>query len=126
MNQRGNALGKLVFSRMTIGQLIESLKSKVNTFYLSSESEKEWLNDATPFRDAKVPELEEMLKNAGYQPEGYEMMMSGFTGEMFQMRTFICPTRYQRLKHLVSDKIHSRDRGPIEIMTHQPLRFRRS
>jgi len=93
-------------SRMTIGQLIESLKSKVNTFYLSSENEKEWLNDATPFRDAKVPELQNMLKEAGYQPEGYEMMMSGFTGKMYQMRTFICPTRYQRLKHLVSDKIH--------------------
>ena len=92
---------------MTIGQLIESLKSKVNTFYLSSESEKDWLNDATPFRDAKVPELQNMLKEAGYQPQGYEMMMSGFTGKMYQMRTFICPTRYQRLKHLVSDKIHS-------------------
>jgi RNA polymerase Rpb2, domain 6 len=106
MNQRINTLGKLVFSRMTIGQLIESLKSKVNTFYLSSENEKEWLNDATPFRDAKVPELQNMLKEAGYQPEGYETMMSGFTGKMYQMRSFICPTRYQRLKHLVSDKIH--------------------
>ena len=54
----GIAVHNCVPSRMTCGQLIEALKSKVNTFLLSSEPEKEWMTDCTPFRDSKVPELE--------------------------------------------------------------------
>jgi RNA polymerase Rpb2, domain 6 len=90
----------------TVGQLIESLKSKVNTFYLSSETSKEWMSDCTAFSETKIDVLEEMLKKAGYQPKGYETLYSGFTGQMYNVRTFMCPTRFQRLKHLVSDKIH--------------------
>ena len=67
----------------------------------------------------KLPELEEMLKKAGYQPEGYETMMSGFTGKMFQMRTFICPVRYQKIKTF-SPRIKS-----IALADHMMFYFKR-
>ena len=37
---------------------------------------------------------------------------------------FIGPTFYQRLKHLVDDKFHSRARGPVAMLTRQPLEGR--
>jgi DNA-directed RNA polymerase II subunit RPB2 len=42
------------------------------------------------------------------------------TGQRMKIPIFIGPTYYQRLKHLVSDKMHSRARGPITMLTHQP------
>jgi len=47
-------------------------------------------------------------------------MFNGFTGEKINSPIFIGPTYYQRLKHMVDDKIHSRARGPVQILTRQP------
>ncbi len=60
----------------------------------------------------------------GYQKHGNEAMYQGHTGRPMNARIFIGPTFYQRLKHLVDDKVHSRARGPVAMLTRQPLEGR--
>eukprot|EP01027_Heterolobosea_sp_BB2_P017489 GEZU01024757.1.p1 GENE.GEZU01024757.1~~GEZU01024757.1.p1 ORF type:complete len:1223 (+),score=308.20 GEZU01024757.1:154-3822(+) len=104
-------------SRMTIGQLIECLMGKV-----SACTGKE--GDATPFTDVTVEDISTQLHECGYQLRGNEVMYNGHTGRMLEARIFIGPTYYQRLKHMVDDKIHARSRGPVQIMTRQPVEGR--
>jgi DNA-directed RNA polymerase beta subunit len=51
-------------------------------------------------------------------------MFNGFTGEQLSSRIFIGPTFYQRLKHMVEDKVHSRATGPCMMLTRQPAEGR--
>ena len=104
-------------SRMTIGHLIECLASKVAT--LKGEE-----SDATPFRDVTVEEIANDLHGFGYQMHGNEVMYNGHTGQRIDMMIFFGPTYYQRLKHMVDDKIFSRARGPVQILTRQPTEGR--
>ncbi|MEM3926090.1 MAG: DNA-directed RNA polymerase subunit B [Desulfurococcaceae archaeon] len=104
-------------SRMTVGQLIESIAGKVaalsGTFI-----------DATPFYKTPVEDLQVILKKHGYSPTGEEAMYDGRTGEMLQSPVFIGIVYYQKLHHMVSDKIHARARGPVQILTRQPTEGR--
>ena len=50
--------------------------------------------------------------------------MNGFTGRKMNAQIFLGPTYYQRLKHMVDDKIHSRARGPLQILNRQPMEGR--
>ncbi|KAI5190271.1 DNA-directed RNA polymerase II subunit RPB2 [Nematocida minor] len=104
-------------SRMTIGHLVECLLGKV-----SSMSGKE--GDATPFTGLSVEDISDELKKYGYQKRGFEVMYSGFTGRKMRSQVFIGPTYYQRLKHMVADKIHARAHGPVQILTRQPVEGR--
>eukprot|EP00746_Dinoflagellata_sp_MGD_P158898 gnl/MRDRNA2_/MRDRNA2_86586_c0_seq2.p1 gnl/MRDRNA2_/MRDRNA2_86586_c0~~gnl/MRDRNA2_/MRDRNA2_86586_c0_seq2.p1 ORF type:complete len:969 (+),score=-1.87 gnl/MRDRNA2_/MRDRNA2_86586_c0_seq2:233-3139(+) len=104
-------------SRMTIGHLIECLVAKVAS--LSGIS-----GDSTPFSDMTVNEITDKLHNLGYQKHGWEVMFNGHTGQPLPNMIFIGPTYYQRLKHMVADKIYSRSSGKVTNLTRQPLEGR--
>ncbi len=55
------------------------------------------------------------LAQEGYQQRGNEVLYNGFTGRKLEAQIFIGPTYYQRLKHMVDDKIHSRAHGPLQV-----------
>ncbi|KAG1081615.1 hypothetical protein G6F42_022886 [Rhizopus arrhizus] len=104
-------------SRMTIGHMIECLLGKVSTLTGNA-------GDATPFTDVTVEAISQALQAQGYQSRGFEVMYNGFTGRKLNVQVFLGPTYYQRLKHMVDDKIHSRARGPVQILTRQPVEGR--
>jgi len=104
-------------SRMTIGHLIECLASKVAC--LRGEE-----GDGTPFQDVTVEEISKDLHALGYQMHGNEVMYNGHTGSKLGSQIFLGPTYYQRLKHMVDDKIHSRARGQVQTLTRQPTEGR--
>ncbi|KAG2425954.1 hypothetical protein HXX76_013327 [Chlamydomonas incerta] len=104
-------------SRMTIGHLVEALMSKVASL-MGSEG------DATPFTKVTVDNVSQMLHDLGYQRRGWEVMYSGHTGRQLRAQIFLNPTYYQRLKHMVDFKIHSRGRGPVQVLTRQPAEGR--
>ncbi|CAF3437533.1 DNA-dependent RNA polymerase II [Fusarium graminearum] len=104
-------------SRMTIAHLIECLLSKVSTLEGME-------GDATPFTDVTVDSVSDILRKHGYQSRGFEVMYNGHTGRKLRAQVFFGPTYYQRLRHMVDDKIHARARGPVQIMTRQPVEGR--
>jgi len=105
-------------SRMTIGHLIECLLSKVSALQGTE-------GDATPFEYEVTAELiAKLLHEMEYNKHGWERLYNGHTGEPLQNMIFYGPTYYQRLKHMVDDKIHSRARGPLAMLTRQPVEGR--
>jgi DNA-directed RNA polymerase II subunit RPB2 len=104
-------------SRMTIAQLMETMYGKICT-------EKGTLGDGTPYSHLKIATLKEHLLDLGMHPYGNEIMYNGQTGEMMEAEIFMGPAFYQRLKHMVIDKKHSRARGPIVSLTRQPCEGR--
>lgn len=107
-------------SRMTIAQLLECILGKAGIIEGT-------FNDSTPFSKNSVNIVESIcdrLEKVGFNRDGDEVMYNGFTGEKIKAKIFIGPTYYQRLKHLVSDKIHARADGDVQILTNQPLEGR--
>ena len=104
-------------SRMTIAQLIECIMGK-SCSILGRHG------DATPFTNMKVDEIGDILEAQGFQRYGNEIMYNGRTGKQLKTTIFIGPTYYQRLKHMVRDKIHSRATGPLVSLTRQPAEGR--
>ena len=105
-------------SRMTIGQLLECLMGKVGAVLGCT-------GDGSPFGKIRVDTLSEILENkCGYERHGNEVMYNGNTGEQIETDIFIGPTFYQRLKHMVDDKMHSRANGPMVLLTRQPAEGR--
>ena len=101
-------------SRMTIGQLIESLMGKLG---LSLGA----FMDATPFttEESKIKQVQNQLSMNGFHSSGNEYLYNGMTGEMIEHSIFIGPTYYMRLKHMVKDKINYRSKGPRTLLTRQ-------
>jgi hypothetical protein len=101
-------------SRMTMAQLMECIMSKAACHIGAC-------GDSTPFTDCSVESIAKVLELSGMERYGNEIMYNGRTGEQIQTEIFIGPTYYQRLKHMVVDKIHSRgSNGPIVMLTRQP------
>jgi DNA-directed RNA polymerase II subunit RPB2 len=105
-------------SRMTIAQLKETLLGKLLL-------ELGMLGDGTSFGNLSVDTIRKKLMTEGLESTGEEIMYDGQTGEQMESSVFIGPVFYQRLKHMVKDKIHSRSYGPKVSLTRQPAEGRR-
>lgn len=86
-------------SRMTMAQLLECIMGKA-ACHIGS------FGDATPFTDCSVESIAKVLELSGMERYGNEIMYNGRTGEQIKTEIFIGPTYYQRLKHMVCDKLH--------------------
>jgi DNA-directed RNA polymerase beta subunit len=86
-------------SRMTIAQLMECIMCKTACGIGAS-------GDATPFNNCSVEAIADILEKSGYERYGNEILYNGRTGQQIQTEIFIGPTYYQRLKHMVADKVH--------------------
>jgi len=71
-----------------------------------------------------VRDLSRILHASKYQRYGNERLYNGHTGKRLSAHIFFGPTFYQRLKHMVDDKIHARSRGTYANLTRQPLEGR--
>lgn len=101
-------------SRMTIGHVFECVSSKLASLLGIRV-------DATAFSHKSVDDICKMLKKAGFSEDGKEVMYHPHTGKRLKGRVFIGPTFYQRLKHMVEDKVHARAKGKIVGLTRQPV-----
>ena len=104
-------------SRMTIAQLKETLLGKVLL-------ELGLFGDGTSFGNLDVKTITRELQKIGYESYGNEILYNGLTGEQLETTIFMGPVFYQRLKHMVNDKQHSRSIGPMVNLTRQPAEGR--
>jgi DNA-directed RNA polymerase beta subunit len=99
--------------RMTVSHLMESLGAKVgalNGRYI----------DGTPFSGEKTDDLRNELKELGFRENGTETLYDGRTGREYEAKIFVGNIYYLRLKHQVKDKVQSRARGRVALLTRQP------
>ena len=104
-------------SRMTVGQFLESISGKVAAFSGSHV-------DGTPFNDADKQSIGDLLTQYGFQSDGKEVLYDGKTGKKFKTDVFMGVVFYQKLHHMVADKIHARARGQVQMLTKQPTEGR--
>lgn len=104
-------------SRMTISHMLELVGAKVGAMsgrYI----------DGTTFNCEPEEAIREELLSLGFKENGTETMYNGVTGEMFDVKIYVGSMYYLRLKHMVANKIQSRARGPIQLLTRQPTEGR--
>ena len=104
-------------SRMTIAQLKETLLGKV-LLNLGL------FGDGTSFGNFEIKDICKKMSDCGYESNGNDILYNGLTGEQIESNIFMGPVFYQRLKHMVSDKYHSRSIGPMVQLTRQPAEGR--
>ncbi len=111
-------------SRMTVAQLIEGLLGK-------AAARDGRFGDGTPFSDVRIEDIAEQLfadgggaHEQGDDGHGKRFLIHPHTGERIEARICMAPVFYQRLKHMSLDKIHARSRGPVQLLTRQPLEGR--
>lgn len=104
-------------SRMTVGKMIELLSGKAGILRGGHEY-------GTAFGGSKVEDMGDILIAHGFSYSGKDYLTSGITGEPLPAYVFMGPIYYQKLKHMVQDKMHSRATGPRAILTRQPTEGR--
>ncbi len=104
-------------SRMTAGHLLETMGGKAGALG-------GMLMDATAFSGNTEEQFKAILKKNGFNEYGEEVLYDGLTGRKITTKLFIGNVYYQRLHHLVSNKMHVRSRGPVQLLTHQPTEGR--
>jgi len=104
-------------SRMTIGQFVESLAGKVGS--LRGEPV-----DGTPFSNERPEQLRNALLKLGFTHSGSEVFYNGIDGKKFTADVYVGVVYYQKLHHMVADKMHARARGQVQMLTRQPTEGR--
>jgi DNA-directed RNA polymerase beta subunit len=104
-------------TRMTMAHLVELIAAKAGA--LSGR-----YIDGTVFDSEPEERIRKELLALGFRDNGLETLYNGETGEQFKVRIYIGSMYYLRLKHMVDNKIHSRARGPIQLLTRQPTEGR--
>jgi len=104
-------------SRMTVGMMMESITGKAAAL----RGEK---FDGSAFVGEKINSVHEILEKSGFKYSGKEKMYDGRTGKSFAVDVFLGVVYYQKLHHMVADKIHARARGQVQMLTKQPTEGR--
>ncbi|KAI7933277.1 hypothetical protein MJO28_017749 [Puccinia striiformis f. sp. tritici] len=104
-------------SRMTVGKMLELLSGKAGVLRGTVEY-------GTAFGGSKAVEMSKVLIEHGYSYLGKDYLTSGITGQPLEHYVFMGPIYYQKLKHMVLDKMHARARGPRAVLTRQPTEGR--
>jgi len=104
-------------SRMTVGMMMESITGKAAAMRGKKV-------DASAFVGEKMEDVKGVMENAGFKYSGKEIMYDGRTGKQFPVEVFIGVVYYQKLHHMVADKIHARARGQVQMLTKQPTEGR--
>ena len=104
-------------SRMTLGQMFEGCLGKIAACMGHT-------GNATPFEMEDMDELQQWLIDYGFDYGGRQTLYNGVTGVKYDVAIYFACVYYQKLHHLVSDKIHARARGPVQILTRQPTEGR--
>ncbi len=104
-------------SRMSMGYLIELLAGKMGSIAGRAV-------DGTPFAGEKVEDIEKNMRKMGFRYDGKETMFDPITGKQMKAKIFIGSMYYLKLKYMVSNKIHARASGKVQLLTRQPIEGR--